>query len=102
MCDYPGCGASIDRGLAYACGGGVTGEDNCGLFFCNRHLFNVFGDGELRHPVCERCLEGRPSFDPTLDAVEWAKHVLTDESWARWRAEEPEWVADMERLVATQ
>lgn len=94
-CDHPGCGASIDRGLAYACGGGVM-EDmpNCGLFFCSEHLTYVERDddsGERQGEVCARCANNEQPFDPTPDTDEWVQHVLTDESWAQFRAENPEW-----------
>ena len=94
-CDHPDCDANIDRGLAYACGGGVT-EDvpNCGLFFCERHLSYTEADdesGERQGFVCERCLHDEPPFDASPDTDEWVQHVLTDESWAQFRAENPEW-----------
>ena len=99
-CDHPGCGAAIDRGLGYACGGGVVGTvENCGLFFCPDHLRYSIEDGEgRRQDVCDRCANDEPPFDPTPDTAEWARHVLTDDSWAQWRAENPEWAADMRAL----
>lgn len=89
-CDHPGCGEAIDRGLAYACGGGVAStQENCGLFFCDSHL--SYGlDAYTDRPQCERCADGLDSFDPTPDVPEWTHHVLTDESWATWREENPE------------
>ena len=89
ICDYPGCGEKIDRGLSYVCGGEpFGGDDGCGLYFCGKHL----------HPrKCERCLEGKEPFDPTMDTQEWIAWKLTDESWQRWRDENPEEVA---RLLA--
>lgn len=105
LCDQPGCGAEIDRGLAYACGGGPT-EDvpNCGLFFCAQHLNYVERDdatGERQGFVCERCRDGMPPFDPTPDTAEWVAHMLTDASWAEWRRENPTQVAAMtaERVI---
>jgi hypothetical protein len=90
-CDRPGCGESIDRGMSYACGGGVM-EDmpNCGLFFCTSHLTYAETDDQQGW-VCERCAKGEPPFDATPDVDEWVKHVLADESWAKFRAENPEW-----------
>lgn len=37
-CDWPGCDAQINRGLAYACGG-MHGEDeaSCEGYFCEQH-----------------------------------------------------------------
>jgi hypothetical protein len=42
-CEHPGCGAKIDRGLAYACGGThdeMDYYDNpcCDGYFCEDHL----------------------------------------------------------------
>lgn len=97
ICDHPGCGAEIDRGLAFACGGGPT-EDvpNCGLFFCGAHLSYVERDdesGERQGFVCDRCLAGEPPFSATPDTREWVEHMLTDASWQQWRSENPAQVA---------
>jgi hypothetical protein len=79
LCDYPGCGAEIDRGLAYVCGNEpYGGEDGCGLFFCPDH-----GAGEV---VCTHPFKDDPAFTPTADVPEWIERKLTDESWAEWRA----------------
>jgi hypothetical protein len=96
-CDHPGCGAAIDRGLAYVCGGEpYGGEDGCGLFFCGEHLFV----GNHRQ-MCERCLGFGPPFDPTPDTAEWTEWKLTDESWAAWRDENPETVKAMQASLVT-
>lgn len=86
ICDHPGCGVEIDRGIAYVCGeapwGGV---DGCGLFFCEEH----------HTPFCERCYVGTElsePFIPTPDTEEWIQHKLTDKSWAEWRAANPKTV----------
>ena len=90
-CDHPGCGASIDRGIGYACGGGVTSRvENCGLFFCGDHL-TWAQDSEL----CGRCAVGAEPFEPTPDTAEWIRHVLADGSWAQWRTDNPEWTRRM-------
>ncbi len=90
-CDQPGCGERIDRGLGYVCGGQpFGGEHGCGLYFCEAH-----GGGER----CERCYDDADPFDPTPDVEEWIRHKLTDESWAPWRAEHPEQVAEMTRTL---
>lgn len=99
-CDHPGCDEQIDRGLASACGGGVVGEvDNCGLFFCGDHLWCKSIGGEWQ---CQRCINGEPPFDPSPDTAEWMQHVLTDESWAQWRDENPEWAADLAAALKAQ
>ena len=98
-CDNPGCGASIDRGMAYACGGGVTSsQENCGLFFCDKHLFYPDTD-DAEHASCMRCCKSEDPFDPTPDVAEWVEHLLTDESWQSWREENPVKVATMRGQV---
>lgn len=91
-CDQPGCGAEIDRGLGYVCGGApYGGEHGCGLFFCSEHLYLTGEDGEQQ---CVRCgPEPGDPYEPTPDRPEWIKWKLTDSSWQRWRDENPEEVA---------
>ena len=79
VCDHPGCSATINRGMSYACGG--AREDGCGLFFCEEHR---------RGGRCARCACGRSAFAPKADVDEWVRHKLTDPSWAQWRQENPE------------
>ena len=87
VCDYPLCGEPIDRGLGYVCGGApYGGEDGCGLYFCYAH-----GGGAAD---CEHTFKDDPNYRPSADMPEWVSHKLTDESWAEWRAENPEWVAE--------
>jgi hypothetical protein len=97
-CDQPGCGKEINRGLGYVCGGEpYGGEYGCGLFFCSEHLYmNASGGRQL----CYRCgPEPGAEYEPTPDHPDWINHKLTDESWQRWRDENPEEVA---RLRAVQ
>ena len=78
-CDFPSCGARIDRGLAYVCGDEPYGGDyGCGLYFCGAHRKGDF---------CERCCAGQEPFVPTPDLPEWTQHKLTDPSWQAWRAQ---------------
>lgn len=50
-CDHEGCEKEIDRGLAYACGGGhLGGADFCEDYFCYEHL--LMGKGVQ---LCRRC-----------------------------------------------
>ena len=94
ICDHPGCGEAIDRGLDHVCGSEpYGGEHGCGLYFCDDHLFLGKG-GDL----CERCRSAESPFEPTPDTAEWLNWKLTDESWARWRELNP---ADVERATAT-
>jgi hypothetical protein len=83
-CDFPKCGAAIDRGLSYVCGGEPHGGDHgCGRFFCGKHLTI----GRFWKPLCSRCRNYRPPFDPTPDVQEWIDHKATDPSWSEWRKE---------------
>jgi hypothetical protein len=93
ICDHPGCNEEIDRGLAYVCGGQpYGGEHGCGLFFCSKHR-RYAGDKRDNVQLCSRCYWNRGSeFGPKPDVAEWINHKLTHESWAEWRAENPEWV----------
>lgn len=94
VCDQPGCGEAIDRGLGYVCGGEpYGGEGGCGLYFCGEHLLM----GADRQS-CERCLAGKRPFKPTPDTAEWLRWKLTDESWAEWRQEH---LAEVEAISAT-
>ena len=79
ICDQPGCGMEIDRGLGYVCGGEpFGGESGCGLFFCDRH-----GAFHCHHGTLK----------PTPDTPLWTEHKLTHESWQKWRGENPEEVS---------
>jgi hypothetical protein len=90
-CDHPKCTIEIDRGLSYVCGGepygGISG---CGLYFCGDH--RLFWDDEGNR-ICQRCSDGRKPFTPKPEHPDWIRHKLTDESWAEWRKENPEFVA---------
>ena len=88
-CDHPGCGAEIDRGLAYVCGGEpYGGEFGCGLFFCGNHLWHA-GKKREHKQICHKCHHDGFPYEPTPDVPEWQQHKLTDESWQRWRDENP-------------
>lgn len=101
-CDHPGCGKAIDRGLSYVCGGDAYGgEHGCGLHFCGDHLH--FEDrGDECPQLCERCAAGEDPFEPTADTKVWVAWKLTDESWAKWRAENPEEVAAMRVALSSE
>jgi hypothetical protein len=74
------------------CGGEPFGGDKgCGLYFCGAHL------GIGRHgSQCSRCRNRKRPFAATPDHPDWVRHKLTDESWALWRAENPDAVLEME------
>ena len=103
-CDFPGCGKEIDRGLSRVCGGEpYGGERGCGLYFCTDHLLmaNARVGGETRWiQLCSRCAPRiKKPFKPTPDHPEWIHHKLTDESWQKWRDENPE---EVQRLTLTE
>ena len=87
-CDHPGCGAEIDRGLSYVCGGEPYGGNRgCGLYFCHQHLKVPFM--QIASQLCDQCYPRRKKpFTPTPDVPEWTHHKATDPSWAEWRAEQ--------------
>ena len=90
FCDHPKCNAEIDRGLSYVCGNEPYGGDRgCGLYFCSEHL--------SWRQLCPRCEVSRPTpyKHPKPDHPEWIRHKLTDESWAKWRAANPEQVESL-------
>jgi hypothetical protein len=85
-CDYPGCRRVIDRGLAYVCGGDpFGGEHGCGMHFCYKHLLMT-----AKAQLCERCAKGKRMFPKKPEHKTWMRWKLKDESWAEWRAENPE------------
>jgi len=65
-CDWPGCDADIDRGLAYRCGGlsGISLDEGvgCGGYFCSQHRKGSrrlscasASDGYYYADVCNDC-----------------------------------------------
>lgn len=98
-CDHPKCDEDIDRGLSYICGdiGGV--DYGCGLYFCENHrTFKKPRGSDIWYEVCDRCDRYRPPFKMKPDVPEWVEWKLTDESWAKWREENP---TEVETLRAT-
>ena len=99
-CDQPRCGKNINRGLSYRCGD-IFSDIGCGLYFCDEHLFGFIVEDNYQ-PVCDRCVNNKPAYEPTPDTSEWANHVLTDDSWSQWRDENPERVEIMrEKVIST-
>ncbi len=101
-CDHPDCAEDIHRGLSFRCGD--LSDEGCNRFLCTDHLtcwIDLEDDGR-GVSVCERCERDEPPFDPSPDTPEWAQHVLTDESWAQWRDENPDQVDAMRRIVAEE
>jgi hypothetical protein len=101
-CDHPGCNEKIDRGLAYVCGGEPFGGGHgCGLYFCGNHLWHRHPRGEDRfYQNCRRCMTYKPPFKPKPDHPEWAEWKLADDSWQKWRDENPDEVAKVRAALA--
>jgi hypothetical protein len=96
-CDHPKCAKEIDRGLAYVCGGEPFGGDvGCGLFFCEDHRrHHALRDGNVVE-LCPRCDTYRSTYVRIKpEHPRWLRHMLTDDSWAEWRAENPKQVSEM-------
>lgn len=98
-CDHPGCDEEIDRGLAYVCADEQPkgGDHGCGLYFCEKHRYC-----RGNHHRCSRCTNYRPPFTPKPEHPRWLRHLLTDETWAKWRAEHPDDVAAMTQQLSSQ
>lgn len=110
-CDMPDCKEEIDRGLGYKCEAHghyvllLDGEvieyerfddepdaeeewveaAGCGLYFCGKH---------------EAPTSAHAGVTPKPDTAEWVQHMLTDDSWERWRTENPELIPAMREQVA--
>jgi hypothetical protein len=97
LCDHPKCNARINRGLAYVCCDQQPhgAPHGCGLYFCYEHV------DVLRHR-CARCVKGKQAYKhPKPDVKEWIEWKLTDESWQRYRDENPEEVAAWRAALPT-
>lgn len=92
ICDHLDCSnpLALGRGLDNKCetdydeddnGNGIVAE-GCGLFFCGEHLG-------------VSCTKAHLAFRPKPDTVEWEGHILSDDSWAKWREEHKTRVAEM-------
>jgi hypothetical protein len=105
VCDHPDCSAPIDRGLSHVCGGMHDGDEHgCGRYFCDQHMHrgcreDSSGEEEWVN-LCERCTAGQSPFKPKPDTPDWLNLKLTDESWQRWREENPDAVAEIRRRAA--
>jgi hypothetical protein len=85
-CDHPRCNEDIDRGMSYKCEtfDKNDNEKGCGLFFCGNH-----GGGYL----CKRCQSYKSPYKEKPDTLMWIAHKLMDESWEKWRDDNPATVA---------
>lgn len=107
VCEYPDCNEEIDRGISYTCGGEPFSEHGCDRYFCGKHRkfkqWNFKTGAWCKHKndcecdyaeVCERCAENKPPFPYKSEHPDWVKHLLTDDSWAEWRKNNPEKVSE--------
>ena len=96
ICDHPDCAIVINRGLSFVCGGEpYGGEHGCGLYFCDQHLQHKDQEKEdgCWPQLCEKCCVEADPFEPKPDTQEWREWKSADESWAKWREENPELAA---------
>lgn len=83
ICDHPKCNVEIDRGMGYACDEYNDKKEKhrgCGLFFCSKH-----GGGSL----CKRCETYKTPYKEKPDMLYWIAFKLFDESWEKWREDNP-------------
>lgn len=80
-CDQYGCNTTIDRGLAYCCGGMHDGGDHgCGRYFCGQHIFMGIG---LPEQMCESCAdeyaaEHQVEIDASIAEFEESRRFIRD------------------------
>lgn len=119
-CDHPNCQNVIDRGVGYICCDNPNHTASCGGFFCELHRYQLVYEDQL-HEMSEEeinrlgidsreeqategdgiiCCTHAPI--ETKEHHEWLNHVLTDESWAEWRKEEPEVVREYKEMLDAQ
>lgn len=88
-CDHPKCNKTIDRGLAYVCGGyPYGGEYGCGLFFCSEHLIINFRGRESATQLCPKCARyDYYPYKPKQEHSKWIEWKMNHISWKEWRKE---------------
>lgn len=110
-CEHPDCNEEIDRGVSFACGDEPFSEFGCDRYFCGKHRqYQCFLDGEPVEEedddgeeidtdfcgfVCERCARGEQPFDYKPEHPKWVYHLLNHYSWAKWRENNPDTVAEL-------
>ncbi len=89
-CDWPGCEVRINRGMGYQCEthidpatDGEEDTEGCYMYFCSDHLYEDHPD----------------TIEPKDDSVEWKWWLLVAPSWAEWRNENPDTVAEYREAV---
>lgn len=100
VCEHPDCDKEIDRGMSHACGGEPFSEYGCDRYFCGEHLkhhgFNTGCGYKENGYFCDRCSKMKTPFPKKPETKEWMNHLLTDESWEKWRENNPEEVKEFQ------
>jgi hypothetical protein len=101
ICEHPDCNEVIDRGLAHCCGDMHDEEEHgCGRYLCSKHLGMTLHTDDHVNRCCTACQEGREPYAMKGEHPEWLLWVLTDESWQKWREENPGLVSSYNRELA--
>ena len=106
ICEHPDCNEEIDRWMSYACWWEPFSEYWCDRYFCEKHTkmktIDNFWDTVTEDnykkedednyefkEVCERCLNNKEPFSYKPESKEWLEHLINDESWEKWRENNP-------------
>ena len=81
-CDADGCMSEIDRGMGWGCECEECSGGFPDVFLCGKHAHEDVIDAAA-----------------TPEHPEWIEHLLTDESWAEWRKENPRRVTELTRIL---
>lgn len=123
VCDHPDCTNLIDRGMGYVCLGDQEHTQSCGGFYCSDHQelafvitedeFEGLDDDESQELAESYGLDEKPEFDEdgychvcqhkpieNKESRVWLEHIMKDESWQKWRDQEPARVERIKSLLA--
>lgn len=112
ICDHPDCSVEIDRGVGYVCLDNQDHTASCGGFYCSEHSalafiisedeFEDLDDDDAQELAESYGLKEKPEFDEDgyfyicqhkpieyKETRSWLEHIMGDESWQKWREEEP-------------
>ena len=121
ICDHPDCTVEIDRGLVYMCCENPHPSPSCGGFYCAEHRDNyIYGDeiDDMDDAELEALgidVESQAVFDavenadivrcrhspiqPNKESASWLQHVIEDDTWSKWREENPEKVIAYQEAI---
>lgn len=90
-CDHPDCNVEIDRGMGYAC------NHECGGYYCSRHRFlpEIMLNDNNEVEYCG-CLHEHVQRE---EHPKWLAFILNEESWEKWRKENPEVVEEYQNQL---